>query len=270
MLVFSGNLDIRDQLRHLGLVAATSVVAALLCSLHLAGQQASSQALYDQAGHALDAGHTEQAIKLYQELLRHTPDSIDARINLGVAFAQEGHYDEAVQQYNKALARDPENNVGLLNLGLAFYKEGDLSRAHDQFEKLHELHPANQQVFYLLADCDLRLGRFKDAIALVEPAYEAHPDDQTVDYILGNALIQDGQTKNGAAVIDHIMRKGNPAVADVLIGTAQFAARNYKAAVVTLKKALDLNPNIPGAWTVYGRTLLGAGKVQRAKECSHN
>jgi len=111
----------------------------------------------------------------------------------------------------------------------------------------------------------LRLGKFQDTITLVEPAYEAHPDDPAVEYILGTALIQDGQTQKGAAVIDRIMRSGNSAAASVLMGTAQFAAGDYKTAAATLKKALDLNPNLPGAWTIYGRALLGSGATEEAK-----
>ena len=69
----------------------------------------------------------------------------------------------------------------------------------------------------------------------------------------------------GAAVIDRIMRNGNSAAASVLMGTAQFAAGDYKTAAATLKKALDLNPNLPGAWTIYGRALLGSGATEEAK-----
>jgi tetratricopeptide (TPR) repeat protein len=145
------------------------------------------------------------------------------------------------------------------------YKQGDFSKARDQFNELYKLQPANQQPFYLLADCDLRLGRLKDAIALVEPAYEAHPDDPALEYILGTALIQDGQTQKGAAVIDRIMRNGNSAAASVLMGAAQFAAGDYKTAAATLKKALDMNPNLPGAWTLYGRALIGDGANEEAK-----
>jgi len=229
-------------------------------------QLPSPQDLYDQAGKALDAGDTAQAIKLYEELLQQLPDSIEARTNLGAALAKEGRYDEAQRQYRQALAHDPENETVLLNLALAFYKQGDFSHAHGEFDTLHKLHPANQQAFYLLADCDLRLGMFRDAIALAEPAYTAHPDDQVLEYILGTALIQDGQSQKGEAVIDRMMRNGNSAVAGVLMGAAQCAAGDYKTAVATLRKALDTNPEIPGAWTIYGRALLDNGQHEEGKE----
>jgi tetratricopeptide (TPR) repeat protein len=265
MLAWNEDPDMRGVERKLGVFATAAIAVAFLGPIRLDCQDASPQTLFDQAGQALDAGNTAQAIKLYEELLQKVPDSIDARINLGAALAQQGRYDEAMQQYRKVLSRDPRNETALLNLGLALYKQGDFGKAHDEFDELHKLRPANQQAFYLLADCDLRLGRLKDAIALAEPAYEAHPDDAALEYILGTALIQDGQTEKGAAVIDRIMRNGNPAVASVLMGASQFVAGDYKTAAATLQKALDMNPSVPGAWTLYGRALLGNGENEEAK-----
>ena len=167
--------------QNLALIAMAAIAVAFLGPIHLGCQEASPQALYDQAGQALDAGNAAQAIKLYPELLEKNSDSLDARINLGAALAQQGRYDEAMQQYRKVLSRDPRNEAALLDLGLALYKQGDFTKARDEFDELHNRDPASQQAFYLLADCDLRLGSCSSAIALVEPAYEAHPDDQALN-----------------------------------------------------------------------------------------
>lgn len=247
-------------------MAATALVAIVaLTPVSLKSQQEPAQALYDLAGKALDTGHAAKAIELYQELLQRTPGSIEACTNLGVALAREGRYDEAAQQYRQVLSRDPQNETALLNLALAFYKKGDLGSARDEFNHLHTLRPANQQAFYLLADCDLRLGRYRETIALVEPAYDAHSEDPALEYIYGTALIQDGETQKGAAVIDRIMRNGDTAIASVLMGAAQYAAGDYKNSAATLRKALDLNPNLPGAWTVYGQALVSNGESEEAK-----
>ena len=247
------------------MVTTALVAIVALAPLSLKSHQEPAQALYDEAGKALDAGDGAQAITLYQQLLQLTPGSIEARTNLGVALAQGGRYDEAAQQYREVLSRDPQNETALLNLALALYKKGDLGTARDELNELHRLHPANQQAFYLLADCDLRLGRYREIIGFVEPAYEAHPEDPALQYVYGTALIQDGQTERGAAVIDRIMRGGNTAIANVLMGAAQYAAGSYKQSTATLRNALDLNPNIPGAWTIYGRALASNGENEEAR-----
>ena len=265
MLVYNGDADMRGTQQKVGLILTMATAVAIFGAFCLDCQEVSPQALSEQAGKALDAGNTALAIKLYEELLRKAPDSIEARTNLGVALAHEGRYDEAVQQYRQALSRDSRNETAMLNLALAYYKQGDFGKARSEFDGLHKFRPANQQAFYLLADCDLRLGNFRDAIALLEPAYETQPNDPAIEYILGTALIQDGQTQKGAAVIDRMMRNGNSAVASVLIGASQYAAGDYKTSAATLRKALDLNPELPGAWTIYGRALLSNGQNEDAK-----
>ncbi|HWG18928.1 MAG TPA: hypothetical protein VG225_00260 [Terracidiphilus sp.] len=88
--------------------------------------------------------------------MRQTPDSIEARTNLGIGLAQESGYDAAVQQYREVLSRDPRNQTAFPDLGLAIYKQGDFTKAYSEFDKLHTLDPTNQQAFYL---CGLRSGR---------------------------------------------------------------------------------------------------------------
>lgn len=241
------------------------MIALVTSALPLCGQEHTPQSLYNDAGKALDAGNSELAIQLYQELLQKAPDSIEARTNLGVALAQEGRYCEAVTQYRDALKRSPENQIARLNLALALYKQAQFDKAREQLETLYKLNPGHQQAFYLLVDCDLRLGKFKDAIALLEPAYKLHPENPALQYALGTALLQDGQTQQGAAVIDNILKNGDSTVAAMLMGASQYNARDYKTAARSLRKALDGNPSLPGAWTLYGRALLGGGDNAGAK-----
>ena len=239
-------------------------------------QVASPQALYDQAGKALDAGNTAQAIKLSDELIQQVPDSVEARTNLGAALAQEGRYDDARKQYRLALARDPHNETALLDLALAYYKQADFSQARPT--RYSAQAPSYQSASPLpVGRRRPAAGRFQDAIALVEPAYDPQPDDPALEYILNRALIEDGQTQKGAAVIDRIMRNGNTAVAGVLMGTAQEAAGDHKTAAATIHKALELNPDIPGAGTTYGKALLqngqreeGATALRRALQADPN
>ena len=57
------------------------------------------------------------------------PPALDARSNLGAAYARLGRSDDAVAQYKSALETDP-GQVGIrFNLGLALYKTGTLAEA---------------------------------------------------------------------------------------------------------------------------------------------
>jgi tetratricopeptide (TPR) repeat protein len=163
------------------------------------------------------------------------------------------------------LKRDPKNGVVRLNLGLAWYKEADFAKASTEFESVYKQAPENRQALYLLADCYLRLGRYREVTQLLEPEYKVHPQDAAIEYAFGTALIQDGQTDRGAVVIDQILKNGNSAEATLLTGASQYASGKYDSAVVTIGKALDMNPSLPGGWTLLGRAWLKAGDNERAK-----
>ena len=231
-----------------------------------AAQEQSAEKLYGEANRAYDRGDVPQAISLYQQVVLLQPDSIPARSDLGAALAHVGRYEEAIVQYSEALKRDPKNSVIHLNLALAWYKQAHLEKAATELENLRKEHPDNQQSLFLLADCYLRMGRNADVVALLEPAYQAAPDDRAVDYALGAALIREGKIQRGEAVIDRILKDGDTAEANLLMGEAQFAAADYKTAVVTLRRALDLNPNLPEGWSLYGRALLSSEDMVAAKQ----
>src|SRR5215472_5167355 len=56
----------------------------------------SPKSLYRDADAAYDRGDIQQAIQLYERLIKIDPDSVAARTNLGVALAHVGRYRDAI------------------------------------------------------------------------------------------------------------------------------------------------------------------------------
>lgn len=229
------------------------------------GQARSPQTLAADADAAYVRGDVQEAIRLYRELIKVQPGSVEARTNLGVALARAGQYKDAVGQYDEALKRAPENPTILLNLALAWYKQAAFDTATVTLERLRATHPENRQSLYLLADCYLRLGRNPDAVALLQPVYDADPTDRAVDFALGTALIRGGQIKQGEVVIEQVAKTGNQSEVDLLTGAALLAAHDSKAAANTIHKALESDPDLPGAWLLYARALLDSGDHDNAR-----
>jgi Flp pilus assembly protein TadD len=225
----------------------------------------SHESLYRDADAAYDRGDMRQAIHLYEELIKIEPDSAAARTNLGIALARVGRYRDAVAQYEEALKRSPNSQVVRLNLALAWYKQAEFDRAAAELELVRATDKENRQSLYLLADCYLRLGRNHDAEILLQPVYDAGPDDRAVDFALGTALIRDGKIQQGRAIIDRVLNEGNRSEVQLLLGAAQLAANDSKNAVITIHRALDTSPDLPGGWSLYGRALLDSGDREGAK-----
>ena len=229
------------------------------------GQARSPQALAKDADAAYVRGDVQEAIRLYEELIKIRPGSVEARTNLGVALTRAGLYKDAVAQYDEALKRAPDNPGILLDLALAWYKQAAFDTAAVSLERLRAKHPENRQSLYLLADCYLRLGRNADAVALLQPVYKTDPNDRAVNFALGTALIRAGQIKQGEIIIEQVAKTGNQNEVDLLTGAAQLAAHDSKAAASTIHKALESDPDLPGAWLLYARALLDSGDHEGAR-----
>jgi tetratricopeptide (TPR) repeat protein len=167
------------------------------------------------------------------------------------------------------LKLQPANTPVALNLGLAYYKTGQIDIAATTLEKVHQAAPDQLQPTLLLADCWLSLGRNKNVIELLTPLATKQPDDLAIAYMLGTALVRDDQVDRGQVVIDRILRNGDSAEARLLLGTTKLSARENPEALVDLKKAVELNPNLPDVWGYYGQALLRTGDSAAAIDAFH-
>jgi len=242
------------------------LVLLFLGAFFVSGQtQQSPQDLLKEAVAFHQQGKLTEAIRDYSMFLDMYPDAAQVRSNLGAALVGAGQYQKAIEQYSLALKTKPDNAVRL-NLALAYYKSAQYVKATQELETVHSAEPQNSKATLLLADCDLRRGENKKVIDLLQPLHQATPTDMGVTYLLGMALLRDGQTAEGQVVIDQIMSKGDSPEVHLLMGTAKFSAREFAAAVPDFAKAVELNPDLPDAWSYYGRSLFATGDLAGSKK----
>ncbi len=209
-------------------------------------------------------GKLDEAIHDYYILLDMAPSASGVRSNLGAALVGVGKYNEAIEQYKLALAAKSDPGVRL-NLALAYYKSAQYTDAVRELEAVHKEQPENSKATMLLADCRLRQGENKQVIDLLTPLRAANPDDLGIAYLLGTALVRDNQTSQGQLVIDQILSRGDSAEARLLMGTTRFTAHDYAPAVADFAKAVELNPDLPQAWSYYGLALFSTGNMAESK-----
>jgi tetratricopeptide (TPR) repeat protein len=210
------------------------------------------------------SGDIAAAISEYRNHLDQVRDNAMARSNLGAALAGSGHFEEAIVEYRKALEAQPGNLPVRLNLALAYYKASEISQAAAELERVLGERRDRQPVL-LLADCYLRLGENKKVIDLLSPLQQAAPDDKTLDYLLGTALIRDGQAAPGQLLVDRIVRDGDSAEGCLLMGESKLSANDFAGAIEEFKKALGLNPQLPGVNGYYGVALADTGDIPGAE-----
>jgi tetratricopeptide (TPR) repeat protein len=223
-------------------------------------------AIFDRAVALQKAGKLADAIPEYQRFLALQPGNVEARSNLGAAFAAQGHYAEAIEQYQQALRVDEGNAQVRLNLAVAYYKAADVTTAAAELVKIVAAAPSDKRAVVLLADCYLRLGENRKVIDLLTPWEDKETSDLAFAYLLGTALIRDDQVSKGQRLIDKIMGRGESAEAHLMLGTAYQMAQEWAPARDEFAKAVALNPKLPGAHAYYGRALLATTATTTAAE----
>lgn len=219
-------------------------------------------------------GKLEEAIRDYEMFLDVYPDAPEVRSNLGAALAATGKYARAIEEYKLALMKKSDPKLHL-NLALAYYKTDDFADAIVELEKVRVIDQENRQVHTLLADSYVHTGENKKAIDLLWPVFQSSSSDLAVDYVLGTALARDGQADLAQRVINPLMEGPDSAEKHMLLGTAKFAARDYPGALEDLRKAAEMNPNLPEVNSYYAQALFSNGHTEESKaffekELTHN
>ncbi len=217
-----------------------------------------------EAATALQAGDLATAIARYREFLKQYPDAAEIRSNLGAALVRNGQFADAITEYGLALRKLPNNPKVRMNLALAYYKLGRLPEAAADLEILHKLQPLELPPALLLADCMLSMNQAGKAVDVLKPMEAEYPDDHAVVYMLGMALLKDQRTAEAQVMLDRILRDGESAESAFLLGQSSLLRNDLVAAAGHLARAVELNPQMPWAHSLYGQALKAAGKGAEA------
>jgi tetratricopeptide (TPR) repeat protein len=211
------------------------------------------------------AGDILGAIDTYKSALTIFPDRADALSNLGAAYVRLGQFDDAVKQYEAALKSDPMNNAVRLNLALAYYKSARPNQAIPQLNRVLASDPEAKNAYLVLADCFLQTGQDKEVIALLKPREQLFGSDLAYAYLLGTALLYTGDGAEGQKYVDRVFGAGDSAEAHLLLGLAYLGRLDYRSAKEELQRAVQLNPKLPTAHSLYGRALRALGDQDGAE-----
>ncbi len=89
-----------------------------------------------------DSGDNLEAIAAYEQVLRRTPDDVDARVDMGTCYYRLRRYDEARAAMLEAIRRQPTHQIAHLNLGVIETARGEAAAGRTALERAVELDPA--------------------------------------------------------------------------------------------------------------------------------
>lgn len=228
-------------------------------------QEKAEEAAIEEALNDLDAGETDEARSLMDELLAQNKTNSAATQVLGLVEQAEGNYAKAEQLFLKANALDPTAGYDMDAENARTLQQDDeavLTRARG-----------------LLATSD----RSEDGVRLLIALTERSPENTEAHMLLGSSLLSQDDAMNGLMQYSTAIRTANteqlgqletrlttlakaaPKIAFLqqLVGRVQLRQGHYEEAVQTLTHAADLlGEDETGDTTDLARAYVGLGREQ--------
>jgi predicted Zn-dependent protease len=209
--------------------------AAVSCAW---GQSNSASAQAEQARQLVASGKPEQAIPVYERLLKADPQNPALLANLAVAQYEAGRYADSIEQSQKALKLRPDLTTARLFLGAAYVKSGAPERAIEPFEKVLAARPEERNAILMLAEALRELGRNDEAARRFLAASKLLPDEARVWYGLERSC--DAVWR--AAVEELNTKAPDSSYSRVLAGDGARRLGRYALAVRRYHEALAVQP----------------------------
>ena len=238
-------------------------MAQFLFALAFAAGQSDELALKSQrAKEMMAAGHYEEAIPVYQQLLHAIPGNTGLLLNLGLAQHMAGRDRDAIPNLEAVLKIQPTLAPALVTLGAARLATNQPQQAVAPLQKAVTADPKDQSARGMLADALAALKRYDEAAQHYRELSDASPDDPRAWYGLGTCY-----ESIGADALDRL-QKSRPQSAYVAVLMADNRAQRgqYAGAVELYNTALKELPSLHGIHAGLAGVYRKTGRADLAAE----
>jgi tetratricopeptide (TPR) repeat protein len=188
------------------------------------------------------AGQFEQAIPIYQRIVKALPGNPGVLLNLALAEHMAGREREAIPHLETVLKSQPNHVPALSALAQARLALGEPKLAIAPLEKIVAAEPKNREARGTLAAALLDAGRFDDAAMRYREISNEAPNDPRAWYGLGSSY-----QGLASAAFDRLQKLDptSPYVA-ALVGDTRVKRRQYRSAFFFYSQALEKLPQLHG------------------------
>jgi tetratricopeptide (TPR) repeat protein len=211
---------------------------SLLFTLIAQGQQALLQ-----ARRALEAGRTQEAVQLLEDIHRSSPDNPQACLLLGIAYGNLGDNAKSLAMFKQFAHMEPARPEAYNNLGAAYLRLGDAKNAEDAFRHAVKLSPSDSNGLYNLGALLNAKHSYVEARPLLERAFRSERSVATA-YELAVSLAGAGDRKKALQTLSSVHAPtGQSALPWMkLSGGLNLDEGNVTAAAQSFEKALAIAP----------------------------
>jgi predicted CXXCH cytochrome family protein len=191
-----------------------------------------------------DSGNLENAIPIYEDVVRREPKSLIALQRFGFALRSAGQAARAADVLRQALAVDPRDAASWHQLGLVYLDQDSRSEALAAFQKAVELDPELSEAHNSLGGVWIESGDLNRAEPALRAAVGIRPDYAEAHSNLANVLASTNRFPEARYHYETALRlKPDFAAAHFNYGVALAKMNRYDEAERQIEAALKANPN---------------------------
>ncbi|MDV6029071.1 MAG: tetratricopeptide repeat protein [Phycisphaera sp. RhM] len=131
------------------------------------------------------AGKIDDALRLYQHVIKQAPRNPEAHVYLGIALFDQRQYDKSIRAYRTALALKDEFPIAWNNLGNSLRMTGDVQESDACFEKALSQDPKYLSVYKNRGTLWIWSGEIERGLRWYEKGLQIAPDDPELHRNLG-------------------------------------------------------------------------------------
>lgn len=207
--------------------------------------QIQSDPNYQEAMRLYLSGEWAEAEKAFLALSKSYPDSSFAHLILGNIYYSLGKLDTSVEEYEKAIEIHPEFGVALYKLGVCQYRMGKLSEALESFQRVIDSgSQSHAMAAYFIGLINFFLGNDESAAVAFERFRDLSPESMIANYYLAQLRIKRKEYDKARELLQELAAE-TPNFAEVhyMMGVTNFGLHDTTGAMVSLRKALEINPD---------------------------
>lgn len=175
--------------------------------------------------------------------------SLDLRLSRGIAQVNDGNYDQAITIFNQILRDNPSSHEALIGRGTAYAFQRKLEIAITDFSKAIQSNPSTGEAWKRRGQARAALGESLEAVKDLTKALEFDPNSSDILHERGMVFFKSKDYEDAVADLDTCVRldKGNKSAYSYM-GLALVSVGEYKRAFEAHEKALQLDPNFKEGW----------------------
>ena len=155
----------------------------------------------------LALGRTEEAKSLFNEILKISPNDIDAHFGLAEIELYDGKFSGAENQYVEALKRQNTNRKALLSLALVCAETKRYAQAEKYLRQAMQFYSGEPEVHYLAAIIYMMQSEYVAAEKHVRIAVEIKGDYEKAYELLSSILYAQGRYNEVIDLCDYLIGK---------------------------------------------------------------